>query len=300
MLCILPVIGHAEEILVLRSAPLNPYDEAIAGFNQCISALPAIPGIKSISAYNVSQLDISGSAAVVDLGAKIAALQPNLVLAVGSKALAAVADIPLPIVYLMVASPEEIRHGKDNITGVKLIVDPEKQLAAIATHLPFVKAVGIIHGPEKNNEQTNVLEWLAKKRPSPSLVTKEVSRAQDVGEALRQISPDIDALLLLPDTSVLTATTLDIFSLYSLNNKKPLIAFAPQYLKRGASLVIFSTPNDMGKQAGHMVQRLLTGKTVVETPPEASHTVTVISNAPVLKKLGFGVMSNERESSKLK
>ncbi len=283
---VLPWQAYAEEVLIVNSLPIKPYQQAIDGLNQVLGNTSYLE-VKTIQRVE-SEVFYAGSIKGNNIfNRKIRDQQGQIIVAVGSKALAAVADITLPIVYLMAANPEKIIQGKTNITGVSLTVDPGKQLAAIIALLPSIKNIGIIYNPANSADQIASLESSAKKNTSLTLLTKRVALAKAVNAALAELGTSVQAVLLVPDTTVVTSANLDIFSLYSLNKNKPLIAFAPQYLKHGASLAIYSTPEAMGQQAGHMVLRLLGGKNIAEMPPETSQTITVQINQRILHKLGF-------------
>lgn len=283
---VLPCPVGAGEVLIVNSSPSEPYLQAIDGLNQVLGGT-SYQGVKSIqqAESEVFPVDLIQTNALFNQKIK----HGQVLVAVGSKALSAVAGIsgPIPIVYLMATHPEKFSKGNVNITGVSLIVAPENQLAVIADYLPTVKTLGIIYDVGKSADLVKSFERSAKKRGSFSVEPKEVVQAKEVGTVLAELKDSVDALLLVPDTTVVSAVNLEALSLYSLNRNKPLIAFAPQYLKYGASLVIYSTPEAMGQQAGRMVLRLLAGKTLAETPPETCQTFTVEINPRILRKLGI-------------
>jgi|GEM_PF-6024608 len=286
---IFPSNGQCEGVLVVRSAPVQVYDEAIGGLLESLSRPRAITGVKSIAAPQVRYLDISGPEAELDPTGRISILRPVVMVAVGAKALAAVAEIDLPIVSLMVADPDNITRGSAFITGVRMTVEADQLLSSIRTNLPSVTTIGIIYDPGKSAEQITSLQQATQKDSHLTITAKEVTQPKAVHDALAGFGKAVDAVLLLPDTTVITAENLEIFSLFSLAQKKPIIGFAPQYLKRGCAAAIYSTPEDMGRQAGQMVLRLLAGHTIGETPPEESQIVTIQFNRLVLKNLGFDI-----------
>nr|MBF0222990.1 hypothetical protein [Desulfobulbaceae bacterium] len=287
----LPQQATASEVLIVNSSQRQPYLQAIAGLNRVLGGV-SYQGVKTIQQTESELFAADSIQSDLLFNSKVKQHQAEVLVAVGAKALAAVANLPLPIVYLMVVNPEKISQGKDNITGVRVTVDPEKELAAIAEYLPTVKKIGIIYDPDNSAAQIDLLTRAVLNNSRLTLLPREVSLAKEVNAVLTRIGPSVEALLLVPDTTVLTAENLDIFSLYSLNSRKPLIAFAPQYLKHGAALALYSTPTAMGEQAGQMVLRLLAGETIDQIPPEASQTLTVETNSRILNKLGFEAAGN--------
>ena len=275
----------ASEVLIVNSSPRKAYIQAIAGLTQALARV-SYQGVKTIHRAESKIMTLDSVFSADEVTTNIQSQQAQIIVAVGSKALAAVADLPQAIVYLMVATPGKITRGKPNISGISLMVDPENQLAAITDQLPFVQNVGVIYDPHKSGDQVAGLELYAQQGGMPGLVTRKVSRPQEVNAALRALGPSVDALLFVADTTVLTAANLDLFSLYSLNKRKPLIAFAPHYLRQGVALVTYVTPRNMGEQAGEMVLRLLAGKAVAH-PEEPGQLVTIRINEKILEKLGL-------------
>ena len=279
-------------MLIVNSSPRKPYLQAIAGLNK-VFARVSYQGVKTIHRAESDVVTLNSRQDVDSVTTEIQSQQPQIIVAVGSKALAAVADLPQTIVYLMVATPQKISRGKPNISGISLMVDPQKQLAAIVEQLPFVKKIGVIYDPHKSGDQITALEQYAQQGGLPGLVTREVSRSIEVNAALRTLGPSVDALLFVADTTVLTDANLDLFSLYSLDKRKPLIAFAPHYLKRGIALVTYVTPKDMGEQAGEMVLHLLAGNAVADRA-EPGRRLTVRTNSKILENLGLAPGLDDR------
>ena len=289
----LPRQGRAGEVLIVNSASYKPYMQAIEGLTQVVNRT-SYQGVKTIQRAGIEIFSADLIQEDLSFNQKITQNQDQIIVAVGNRALAAVVDIPRPIIYLLVPRPAEIVKNRRNITGVALTVSPEKQLTAISKHLPFIKNLGLLYDPGKNATSIGNLQRLSPKETGFSLVSKEVTQPNRLKTALTEIGPTIDALLLVPDTTILTSTNQDILALFSLNQRKPLIAFAPQYLQHGASLVIYSSPQDMGKQAGQMVIQLLAGDSVEHIPPQPSQTITVKINKQILKKLGFKAVNVDK------
>lgn len=281
-----PSIGACDGVLVVRSAPVQVYDEAIRGFLQSFSSFRPTAGVKSIASPTVRQFDVTGPESEPDPNGRIDTLRPDLIVAVGAKALAAVSYFPGPVVSLMVGDPDSITKVSSSVTGVRMTSEPAELLGAIRTSFPAFNAIGILYDPGKSKTLVGSLLKAVQSVPGISLAPVEVTEAKAVHAALAHLE-NIDAILLVPDTTVITAENLDIFSLFSLKNKKPILAFAPQYLKRGCAAAIYATPESMGRQAARMAVRLLTVEPFEAIPPEESQSLTVEVNNRILQLLGI-------------
>lgn len=257
-LFIWPAHALADEILVLRSAPLRPYDEAIAGFNRVISTLPQAPGVKTIAPFTISQLDLSGPEAVAVPADTITALHPELVVAVGGEAMAVVTEQKMPVITVLAAPSESQPSSSSRIHQVPIVVPPADQLAAIAHALPTIKRIGIIYDPQNSSTLLSSFRGAAE-QGGISVTAGEVTDAKLVHKALVALQESIDALLLIPDPTVVTPLTMEMFALFSLEKRIPVIAFSPKYLKLGAVMSIYSPPFAMGEAAGRLAWQLLTG-----------------------------------------
>jgi len=284
-LFIVPVVSQAADILVLRSAPLELYDEAIATLNHTITNLPAGPGIKTIFPHTISQLDITGPEASGDLDQEITSLHPDLVVALGSKALAAVSGLDVPVIALMTPNLEKQQGPVGRIYQIHLMAAPAKQLAAIHSVLPKISRIGIIYDPKHSVALLDSFREAAGQQQL-TVVARELSETKSLPKALSELQGEVEALLLIPDPTVITPITLDILSLFSLEKQIPVIGFAAKYLNHGAVMAVYLTPAAMGEAAGNLARQLLTSRTS-GTVEDAQPTVEVEINQDVANKLGL-------------
>lgn len=286
-----PGNGQTDEILVLRGAPLKPYDEAIAGFNRVISALPQTPGVKTIAPYVIDQLDISGPEAITAPGEQITALHPELVLAVGNESLAVVKERKMPVISVLAANLGLTGGPASRIHQVPIVVPPSGQLTAIDQNLPTIRRVGILYDPQNSAALLTAFHAAAGQRHM-TLIARELSDPKLVHKALTAMEGAIDALLLIPDPSVVTPLTMELFALFSLEKRIPIIAFSPKYLKLGAVMSIYTPPSAMGEAAGRLAGQLLTGVRPTTLDP-IQPTVEVEINQRVAQIIGLDLTQNK-------
>lgn len=280
--------GHAggSGILVVVGGSIPPFEEAIKGFEQATTALESSAGVKSILPPQLPRLTLAPGDDLARLQERIRERQPSLVLAVGQKALDGLAGLErIPIVYLMVASPEAMQERQENLTGVRLALTPARQLAALLAQLPAIRTVGVIHDPRHTG--TMVQEggrFLAGQERQ--LVASEASEPQQIAGLLQGMRGKIDALWMVPDRTVITSATLETMALFSMQTHIPIITFSEKYLQSGALLAITADPLAMGKQAALLANRIVLGTPVQKVGFEMPNFAKITSNAHVAEHLG--------------
>lgn len=260
-----------QEILVVQNHNIKPYGEALSGFKSLIS--------NKFSGIDFILRNSSGAAEY------LVERRPDLVLAIGMDALQKVKNYSgVPIVYLMVLNPAAIVNEERNITGVSMIISPEKQLAAIHKVLPSARRIGLLYDPKKSASFVKRAQNISKEFKI-DLIVKEVNHSRFVPTALTSMKGAIDAFWMIPDTTVLTPDTIELLMLYSLENKTPVCTFSTKYLEVGALMSLDIDAFEMGRQAGGLALKILSGKRVAEIPPVEADTAKLVINEPVARKL---------------
>src|SRR5262249_43739811 len=196
-LCTLPVSESAAlDIAILQSSDIAAYREAIAG-------LKATGPIGAIYTEYDAQGDLELGK---NLARKVRASNPSLVVAVGLKAaLAAKVEIvDVPVVYMMILDPLKHQLTAPNMTGMLLEVPLDRQLKVIRTFLPTFHQLGTLYDPAKTSSQVKeaadhaaIFDFQLKGLP--------VESDKDVPQQLRMLLSDVEALWLIPDSTVLTS-----------------------------------------------------------------------------------------------
>ena len=267
--------AFAAEVVVVQGERMAPFEAAFRGFE-------ATAGVRSVERFTLS--DMRGA----DVARAVREARPRLVLAVGRDALVKVRDIrEIPVVYVMVATPESTGAAGRNVTGVEMTVPAERYLSLLASGFK-AKRVGIIFNPAKTGAQVQEARQAAE-RLGITLVTR---KADDPREAVRELSSlkgKVDALWLLPDPSVVTRDTMEAFVLFSQQNRVPVVSFAAKYLQMGAAAAFEVDPVDMGRQAGRMARRILDGTPPESVRPEQPARTQLKVNHAVARNLGLAL-----------
>lgn len=274
----------SHEILVVQNHKIKPYAEAFSGFKSQVNA----------KCKGVDYVFRTSNGAVEYLSDR----KPDLILAIGMDALQKVKIFSgVPIVYLMVLNPTAIVREERNVTGVSMTISPEKQLAAIRRVLPSARRIGLLFDPKKSGSFVKRAQNIAKELKI-DLLTKEVSHPRFVPTALNSMKGAIDAFWMIPDTSVVTPDTAELMMLYSLENKIPVCTFSTKYLEMGALMSLDIHAGEMGRQAGDLAQKILSGKRVADIPAVEADTADLVINESVAGKLKVRIEEDLRGTAR--
>jgi len=274
LLFLFPGISEADpEIVAVQSIRVKPYEEAIKGFRSICDV-----GMKRIV------LSESGHA---DAIRHIKDTGPGMILAIGGDALSMAKRIKtIPIVYTMVLNPLSRLTGEENIRGVSMNISPKQQLKALLRALPQVKTVGLLHDPDRTGPFVREAH-VAALEMGITLAAREIHDPRHAPSLIMDMREKIDAFWMLPDITVITPQTVEFLVLFSLENAVPLLAFSEKYVELGAFMSTGIDAFDMGRQAGEIAQRIVSGVGVRNVHHVDARRLVISTNLMVARKLGI-------------
>lgn len=267
--------GLGGEILVVQSASMPIYEEALEGFQSA-----GHPRFKRVIISDLEEKDLKD---------KIRQIDPPMILTIGIDALSSVKGVKnIPIVYLMVLNPRSILSGEENITGIGMDIPPKRQMEIFSKAMPDIENIGLVYNPD--NAGYFVREALkAAGNFNIKLITKETHRPYEVPSIVKGMAGQADAFWILPDITVITPETIEFLLLLSIEHKKPILTFSEKYLQIGALMSITTDPFDMGTQAGEMAKRILSGEDIFNVKEVNPRKAVISINLKIAKKLGIPI-----------
>ncbi len=244
-----PDRAGAAEIAILKSADLAAYNQAVAGFK---AAMP--------SSTTFIEYDMQGDVARGQkLARKIRASDATLLLAVGVKAalVAKLEIVDIPVLFCMVLDPAKHDLKAPNMTGIRLEIPLNRQFSAMRSVLPSLKRIGVLYDPEKTGHLVEEARLLAKSM-GIELVAKQVNTEKEVPPALRALLSQVEALWLVPDSTVLTEDSLKFVLGTALDLNVPVVGFSSELVRSGALVGLSVSYEDVGRQAGVLAKKMLT------------------------------------------
>jgi len=280
LICIMLIPGlyslaAAHQVVVVKSADIGPYNEAVEGFKKACNC-------------KTTELSLaeSGDTPLIQM---IREQKPELIMTVGVDALRVVGHITdLPVVYTMVPDSQLPGMMGRNISGVSLRITPEKYLNAMLDLFPQTKRIGIVYDP-KNLDAFVKEAGEAARRRGLELVLRKVARARDVPAAIDVLMPRVDIFWMLPDVTVVNAESFKYLLGTAYQHNLPVFTFTRKYVEMGAAAGLAIVPADIGFQAAEIAKRLLTENTLRGPLRVESRSALLIVNERIIKKLGVAV-----------
>lgn len=149
--------------------------------------------------------------------------------------------------------------AKRNFSALILDQPFERQMALIHQALPRAGKVGVI----LSKSSTNLKGELAKAASQAGL-RLQVETAETPGELFstqRELLKDNNAVLAIPDSSVLNQSTLMSYLITAYRARVPVFAFSHNLVEAGALAAVYSTPEQIGRQLAEIVADMANNKT---------------------------------------
>ena len=269
--------GLATEIAILKSSSISAYDQAIIGFK---STAP--------SGVIYSEYDVQGDLEQGrKLAKKIRASDASLVVAVGLKAaLAARLEIvDIPIVYMMILDPSKHSLTAPNMTGTLLEIPADRQFKILRAFLPDLRRIGML---SNSGNQAKLKDTVAQAAAqSFQLQGFPVENEKEVPQQLRTLLGSSDALLLVPDSTVLTNESIGFILETSLARRVPVIGFSPEFTRLGALLSLSVSYGEVGRETGQLAKRILDGDRKLPTKAVPIERLKITVNLKTARFLGI-------------
>jgi putative ABC transport system substrate-binding protein len=273
--CLNAAAEAGQRVLIIQSLRVAPYEQAIVGF-------------ESVFNSEINRIVLSEWAGT-DLMEKIDEIRPDVILSLGMDALQKTKGIKgIPVVYCMVLNPQSILSGEKHITGVSINIPQEKQLEALLRALPDTKNIGLLYDPMNTGHIVKKAKEAAEKI-GINLITEKIYSSRDVPPAINDMKGKIQVFWMLPDITVVTPEAIEFLILFSLENKIPILTFSEKYVELGALMSIGIDPYDIGRQAGEMAVKILSGKNLTSIQRVDARSAVISLNLRIARKLGIPV-----------
>lgn len=254
---------HATDVLVVADARLKPVVEIISGIGKTLKT--------PLKTYSSSQ--VKGTLETV-----VSAEQAKVVVALGREAIEEALRLPpsVLVIYDMVVIPPVV--NRPNTTGFYMATPAREYAEFIGSHLRELTQIAVVG----SRGQLNILA-----RGDSALFTNySVRNTFDFVTTLKQLN-GADAILLLPDVTVLTATAMEEAYLLSFRKKIPLLGISEKNVKDGALFALVVDPVNVGRLIGEYATRALKGANVGQIPPSPPRKFDLFVNLDTARKMGI-------------
>lgn len=267
-----PILADSR-IVAIQSVLIKPYVAALRGFDSVCSETLTRITLSETSRWELSRV--------------IEKESPELIVAVGLSALdAALAFEDLPVLYCMVLPQDVSGIRRENVTGVFMRVPVEDQLNHVSAVLPGVKRIGVLYDPKQSSGMIADAQVVSE-RLEIEIMAEAVETPRQISDTLPKLTGRVGVIWMLPDITVSKPSSMELFTLFSLENRIPLVVYSEKYLEKGAFMSIALAPYDMGRQTGEMAKAILSGEDISTLGPRDAQVSSVTINRTVARKFGI-------------
>jgi ABC-type uncharacterized transport system substrate-binding protein len=260
----------ANEAALLLSEPGGPYAEVAEAVHRRVGA---------VQAFDLDELKA------------LVAARPAVAAAIGTRACESLATASLRAPLLCVLVPraafEDIavpaRARGRTLSALVLDQPPTRQMALIRAGLPQRLRVGALMGPDAAVQSAGL--GAAAAAQGLRFAGAPVSGAADLGEQLQRVLAESDVLLAVPDSIVFSAANVQNILRSAFERRVPMIGYSPAFARAGAVLAVYSTPAQVGEQAGDWLREALAGKPL--PPTQGPRGFEIAANPHIAAALGL-------------
>lgn len=272
---LLPFDCRAAEVLVIGDNTLKPVVDVVAGIRE---TLP--------SAFTV----ISPTEANGRLAEIVAREGARTVIALGNDAIRDALQLPprISVIYDLVVLPPKC--ARPNTTGMYMGTPVIAYLDFITKYLPSLKKISVVSSPQ-------TMEILGSKGFS-QVVSHQATNSFEFINTVKQLNSG-DALLLLPDVGLLTATAVEETYLFSFRAKIPILGLSEKHVRQGALFALVFDPVSVGRLLGERAAQSLAGADVGQFPPVPSTNFDLYVNRETARKMGIAIPAEVLKMAKV-
>jgi ABC-type uncharacterized transport system substrate-binding protein len=267
--------------MLFAASAAEPAEVIIVGDTQLKPVLGIISGIRETLATQFkvySPNSVKGR--LKDVAEKENA---RLVIALGKEAVDEALRLPpsIPVIYDLVIIPPIVSRA--NTTGFYMGTPVGRYIEVIKKYLPSIRRTAVV-GSEELMKILGVADY-------PQAVPYHVKNSFEFISAIKQLE-GVDAILLLPDSSVLTVTAVEEVYLLSFKKGIPILGISEKYVKQGALFSLVFEPSDVGRQIGERASRAMAREVNLwSITPSPSREFALFINMDTARQMGIHVPS---------
>jgi len=304
LLCLLP-INHAwaktYHVLIISSGSSAVYKKAIDTIQSTVTSSTHLSKENTDVEFNV--LFLKNTSTTEQLQRKIEG--QDLLLTIGQRAMISATKInnSPPTIVTLIPKQSYIKYRtalrRINKKTAAIFIDnpPVRQILLAKILLGGVQRLGVLTGENSPYKKNKIKSDIQKQGIKSHIET--VNEKDNLIRKLSSVLSDSDAFLALPDANIFNRGTAKNILLTTYRHRTPVIAYSASYVKAGALAAVYSTPQQIAKQAANTLIKIFSSKS--EFPQEDAHPkyFEISINKNVAKSLGIPIFSESEIKGEL-
>lgn len=234
------------------------------------------------------------------LAAELVALGPDLIIANGTPALAAIqqATRSIPIVFVLVNDPVDQRfiaslaHPGGNITGFTFVEYSMigKSLEMLLGVAPRLSRVAVMYNPDSAPFNERYLQSLAAEPPpfGVELIGAPIRGVAEIDPVISKLGEEPASGLIVPP-DIFTVVHRDVIMLSTAERRVPAIYSYRQFVREGGLISYGPDTADIFRRAAAYVDRIFKGANPAELPAQTPEKFEFAINLKTARTLGLTV-----------
>lgn len=277
-------------LLLLTSQESSLYSAFQQGFEVGLEPASLDHGITYSLASDYQSADLGDSG--IDSGVDSGVDSGNVIIAAGVEAAKKVATLKVAdtrVIYTMLPLSSYQWLQENNLLienhQVLFVDQPSYRFVNLAqAAFPSIETLGFLHGEVSGRYVESLSQAALANKMSFNAVSLKPGR--EMAKIMGDLMNSSDAVLALPDPFLFNRRTVQSLLLASLRRKTPLIAYSESYVKAGALLALYSSPEQIGRHTAELVNCLME-KCSDSQQKNYPRYFSVQVNSVVARQLGF-------------
>ncbi len=295
--------GAKKSVAVVQLMQHGSLDAANKGFMDALAENGYGPDKIEVDQQN-AQGDQSNLKSIT---ARFKSADPDLICAIGTPAAQSVANemTKTPIVGIAITDYVQAKLVKSNdapgtnVTGASDQNPVSAPIDLAMKLLPNAKTAGLLYCSSEMNSEVQANEMKAYAESiGLNVETRTISSVNDIQQAAESLAGQIDFLYIPTDNVI--ASSVPTLTKVTDAAGIPVFAAYEQAEKEGALAAVSVDYYRLGKQAGAMAAKILSGKAKPETTPiETQKDLIVVINKAVAENLGITIPEDLAKTAKI-
>lgn len=288
VLAVAPAWAQATRVTILLSNEAAPYRE-VANAMVTVLATEARAGLE-IQVVNLAE------SPNFDAGPK-----NTLIVTVGSAAAQRASELQshTPILatliprrsFEIIAAGSKGKLEQGRLAALYLDQPLDRQIALVKVALPRARSFGTLLGPPSHGLSGLIRAAAEKFQLKP--VVSPIAGEDELFQGLQQMVTEVDAIVAVPDNTIINRQTIRNFLLTAYRARIPVFGYAQSHVEAGVLAAVFSTPAQIGQQAGELVRKIVKSPLNRLPPSEYPRYYTVKANYNVARSLNIPLPDEE-------
>lgn len=196
-------------------------------------------------------------------------------------------DTGIPVLHALVPQTAYQQMAKDSPHSAIFLDQPISRLLRLASIINSDPHIGLLLSPLTTTLQDGIVaEGMQQSIP---ISYRNVDSTAVVGHSLKEVLEESNILLALPDPNIFNSATIFNILLSSYHKKIPVIGFSSAYVKAGALVAAYSTPDDIARHLAEYTNSYLDSGAGVLPGPIYPKYFSVSVNQSVARSLGISL-----------